>query len=812
LPTKSFSVTFQNPFDTNGALGLKPPEQLETEAVMVTYQAPPSIKAQRHDPAWIFDQAILAHERGLLADAERLYAKVLKKDGNHFGAVCRLGVVRLQQSRFHEAADLFRRAIRLDDKSADAHHYLAFVLTGVAEPDEAIRHYENALALRPDFAEAHNNFGHLFQRIGRFEDALLQFDKALALRPDYPEAYNNKGNVLHILGLAGEGTENYRKAIALKPDYAEAYWNLANALRATRDLNAAVASYEQALAIRANYPECHNGLANTLRLLHREEEAVAHYNKAIALKPSYFDALVNVAELLGQLDREEEALRYFDRALAIKHDSADALIKRGAMLDRNRRYKEAFASFEKAYAIDSNQHSALDGMTRAAAAACDWARREPLAVKLIAQVEQGGVADPLAILSSSDDAAVHLMCAQTFATNVVPQPSAYFWTGQTWRNSKIRLAYLAAGFRQHPTSYLTAELLEIHDRSEFEVFGFSVGPSEIRARIMRACDEFHHVRTKTDVEIAQQMNEMGIDIVIDRSGYTTDARPGIIACRPAPIQVNYIGFPGSLGIEWYDYVIADRIVLPFDQQEVYAEKIVHLPDCYLAHDTTEMKLPEPPTRQQVGLPEHGFVFCSFNNHHKINSTMFDIWMRLLLRIDGSVLWLLGDNGEAEENLRKEALVRGVDPTRLVFAPRVKLEDHLARHRHADLFLDTLPYGAHTTARDALWSGVLLVTCRGRTFAGRVAASVLDAAGLPELVTDNLEDYESLALRLASEPALLQHLRGKLERNRRDCAFFDSDRYRRSIEAAYRTMWQFWQDGQDPQSFAVALEGEHVAAQ
>ena len=770
---------------------------------MMISQTPPS-KSTEHT-SHLFAQALLAHERGLLADAERLYEKVLKKESRHFEAICRFGVVRLQQSRFPQAADLFRRAIELDDKSADARHYLAFALTGIDDFEGAKLNYEKALELRPGFAEAHNNLGHLFMRRHLLEEAISEFEHALALKPDYAEAHNNLGNVLYLLNLTPEAISHYRKAIAANPFYAEAYWNMANSLKAMGNLGGAVKSYEQAIAIRPSYPEAYNSLANTLRSLNRNEEAVAAYQRAIALNPSYVDAHMNTAELLGLLGRQEESLRYFDQALAINPNNATALVKRGMMLLANQRYPDAFASFQKANLIDVEDRYALDGMVRAAAAACDWTQSNPLAAKLAARVAQGGFADPVAFLCFSDEAPLHLTCAQTFAATEIPAARERLWNGQIWRNTKIRLAYLSAGFHRHPTAYLTAQLIEIHDRSRFEVIGVSVGPddgSEIRARIVRAFDQFHDVRLKSDFEIAKQINDMEVDILIDRSGYTSNARPGIFAYRAAPIQVNYIGFPGSLGADWYHYVIADRIVLPFDQQPFYLEKIVHLPDCYLVNDSTEVDLPATPSRRQVGLPEDSFVFCSFNHHFKITAQVFEIWMRLLRSVDGSVLWLLGDNSAAENNLRKEAAAQGVDPVRLVFAPRVALEHHLARHRHAGLFLDTLPYDAHTTARDALFLGVPLITCLGKTFAGRVAASVLEAAGLPELVTGNLEEYESLALRLAREPLVLQKLREKLARNRLQCNFFDSDRYRRHIESAYTTMWQLWQDGQTPRSFSV----------
>src|SRR5262249_19594976 len=359
-------------------------------------------------------------------------------------------------------------------------------------------------------------------------------------------------------------------------------------------------------------------------------------------------------------------------------------------------------------------------------------------------------------------------------------------------------------FYQHATAYLMAELFEKHDPGRFEIIGVSFGRddrSEMRARLIAAFDQFLDVRAKSDAEVARLLSELKVDIAVDLKGYTRDGRPRILAHRPAPIQVNYLGLPGTMGADFIDYIITDEVVLPFDQHSFYSERIVHLPDCYQPNDRRRQIAERTPARAEVGLPERGFVFCSFNNNWKITPEVFDVWMRLLKAINGSVLWLLRDNATAEQNLRKEALARGVDPRRLVFAPRMKLEDHLARHRLADLSLDTPPCNAHTTASDALWAGLPVLTCMGKAFAGRVTASLLNAIGLPELVTSNMADYEALALTLAGDPARLRNIKAKLARNRETDPLFDTDRFRRGIEAAYTKMWEIWQTGATPESFA-----------
>jgi predicted O-linked N-acetylglucosamine transferase (SPINDLY family) len=369
----------------------------------------------------------------------------------------------------------------------------------------------------------------------------------------------------------------------------------------------------------------------------------------------------------------------------------------------------------------------------------------------------------------------------------------------------MRIAYLSADFRRHATAYLIAELIERHDRERFEIIGLSYGPddrSDMRARLAGAFDRFVDVRTSSDEAIARLIERSRVDIAVDLMGHTQFARPAILAFRPAPIQAAYLGFPGTTGADFIDYVIADPIVAPFELQPCFTEKIVHLPECYQVNDSARKIATRIPTREEFGLPAEGFVFCCFNTSWKIAPAMFEVWLRLLRAVPGSVLWLLRDNADAERNLRREAAARGADPSRLVFADRLGPEQHLARHRLADLFLDTLPYNAHTTASDALWAGLPLLTCRGETFAARVAASLLESVGLPELVTTSLGDYETLALELATDDQLRRQLRQRLEGNRLTHPLFDTQRFRRHIEAAYQTMWELWQRRESPRSFSV----------
>ena len=535
--------------------------------------------------------------------------------------------------------------------------------------------------------------------------------------------------------------------------------------------------------------------------LRRLDEALASYARAIALKPDYADAYNNRGNTLRDLGRLDEALASYDKAIALQSNYAEALSNRGGALVDLKRHEDAVASYAAALAIAPDLMPARQGIVMVAQSICNWT----LAARLAGAPTDDNLQyfTPFAALAHCDDPAAHLRCATYHIHERVPKLPRPLWSGTARRQDKIRIAYVSADFRDHAVAHLIAGLIEAHDRSRFEVIGISLGVDDQSAthrRLAEAFDQFHSVRGQSNLAVAKLMHSLKIDIAIDLLGYTRDARPEILAHRPAPIQVNYLGYPGTMAATFIDYVIADPIVLPFDQQPFYTEQIVHLPECYQVNDAKRTISEQTPSRTEAGLPQLGFVFCSFNNNFKINAPVFDIWMRLLRSVQGSVLWLLRDNALAERNLRTEAAARGVDPVRLVFADRVPLEQHLARHRLADLFLDTLPYNAHTTASDALWAGLPVLTCQGHAFAGRVAASLLDAVGLPDLVTEDPQAYEALALRLATDATLLSGMRDQLAQNRLTHPLFDTDRSRRHIEAAYVTMMELFRERRTPARF------------
>jgi len=720
-----------------------------------------------------FRQAVAAYERGQLLEAERLCRAILDADTGHFDATRLLGTVQYRGGRHAEALASYDAALALTPDHAETHSNRGSALKELRRHAEALASYDRALAIAPGFAEAHYNRGGVLKDLKQFGEALASYDRALAIRPRHPDTLNNRGNVLKEMGRIEDALASYDAALALRPTFAEALNNRGGALQA----------------------------------LKRPDEALASYDRALAIAPGYADALHNRGVMLKEMRRFADALACLDAMLAIRPNDPDALANRGSLLMELGRPAEALASYERALAIAPDHAIAFGGVADCAIKLCDWERLVGLSGDVRRRIAAGEpLMFPLVMLGFADEPALHLACARSFIRSQIPALPQPLWRGETWQNERIRLAYLSADFHQHPVAQLMVELLEGHDRTRFEVIGISTAPddgSALRARLIRAFDRFHDVRETAAPDIARLMHDMRADIVVDLTGYTQGGRPEILALRPAPIQVSYLGYPGTLGADFIDYIIADPIILPFDQESFYAEKIVHLPDTYQANESRRANAGAAPSRREAGLPDEGFVFCCFNNHLKITAPVFEVWMRLLGAVDASVLWLSAFNGVGVANLTRAAAAHGIDPGRVIFAPRTEhFEDHLARLRLVDLFLDTLPYNAHTTASDALWAGVPVLTCRGNGFAGRVAASLLHGIGLPELVTTSLADYEALALRLATDPALLAGLRARLERNRPRFPLFDGERFRRHIEAAYITMWQTWQRGEPPRSFAV----------
>jgi protein O-GlcNAc transferase len=645
-------------------------------------------------------------------------------------------------------------------------------------------------------------------RQGNFGVAERIYRSIVAGQPENFAALHLLGMLLHQRGKAEAAVPFLERAIRLKADDAEMHSNLGVALSEAKRFEEAVASYHRALALEPNLAGVHSNLGVALAALKRFDEAIASYRRALELAPENAEALNNLGLALLDIGNAEEAARSFRTALAVRPEWSVALVNLGNALTALKLYPDAIQAFDAALKHDPEHGYARALRLFLKRQICDWSDHDE--ERRITAEKGGGwrkdrdLPSPFMILPLTDDPRVQLECARAYAAQYEVASSS-FRPGAPRRagRDKIRLAYLSPDFRQHATSILLADLIEAHDRDRFEVTAISYGPddgSAMRRRMAEAFDRFVDVRTMSDGEAARGMRELEIDIAVDLSGYTTHARTRILAQRPAPIQVGYLAYPGTTGSAWIDYLITDRFLTPPDLQPFFTEKFAVLPDCFQVNSFRE-PAERTPAREECGLPPAGFVFCSFNNSYKIAPELFAIWMRLLQHVPGSVLWLLGENAWASENLRREAAQLGIDPARVVLAPRAPYAEHLGRHRHADLFLDTLPYNAATTASDALWAGVPLLTCPGRSFVSRIAGSLLSTVPLPELIAPSLEEYERRALHLASHPAELRSLRHKLAEHKAE-RLFNPRRFRQHIEAAYARMWESWRRGERPRSFAI----------
>jgi predicted O-linked N-acetylglucosamine transferase (SPINDLY family) len=711
------------------------------------------------------------------------------------------------QSDWAEAERLCRAILAARADDLEALNLLGIIGAQTRRLDLAVDMFGRAAAAHPEHAVVHNNHANALRTLGRLAEALGACDRALSLNPQYPEAHNSRGGVLHQLGRFEDAAASFERALAIKADYPEALYNRALALQDLDRNEDAALDLERAVAINPQFAEAHYNLGNALRDLNRPAEAARSFELALKAKPDFAQAHNNLGSVLEGLGLKAEAMLHFDRALQIAPTLAAAYFNRGRIREDLGRVDEAAGDYERALGIDRSLDWLPGAWLYLQLRRCEWQGLEASTASILSAVAEGRrAAQAHTVVFVSDDPALQRRAAAISAEESSGFRRPLGPIGRYARHDKIRIGYFSGDYHNHATAQLAAGLFEEHDRARFEVVGFSFGPDKsdpMRRRLAAGFDRFVDVRTRSDREIAQLSREMEIDIAIDLKGFTRDSRTGILARRAAPVQINYLGYPGTMGSAFMDYLVADRIVIPPDTREHYAERIIFLPDSYQVNDRRRQIAPLNASREELGLPAAGFVFCCFNSNVKITQELFESWLRILLRAPGSVLWLLGDNATAQSNLRDRTAVQGIDPGRLIFAPYLPPAEHLARYRAADLFLDTFPCNAHTTASDALWAGVPVLTRMGRSFGSRVAASLLHAIGLEALVTGTEQEYEALAVRLAAHPEEIASLKRRMAESRESVPLFDTPRFTRQIEDAYSMVYERCQRGLEPQDLRVA---------
>ena len=765
--------------------------------------------------------------------AVALLTKAISINPYYADAHSNRGNVLQELQRLDEALVSYDKAISINPNHADAHSNRGITLQKLQRLDEALVSYDKAISINPNHVTFYSNRGNALQELHRLDEALVSYDKAISINPNYADAYSNRGNALKELQRLDEALASYDKAISINHGHADAYYNRGIVLQELQRLDEALASYDKAISINPNHAASYSNRGNALKELQRLDEALVSYDKAISINPNYADACSNRGITLQKLHRLDEALASYDKAISVNPNYADAYSNRGNALKELQRLGEALASYDKAISINpdhaayhSNRGTALhelhrfdEAITHFAKAlslkpASDWVSGQLLYTKMkicdwsnlansIDDISKKVMANekavpPFALLAMNDHALLHKKSAEIFIQSEYPINSTLGPIPAYAKKEKIRVAYFSADFRNHAVAFLTAELFELHDRDKFEVFAFSLQKAPIRdemnLRLRRGFDRYIDVENMSDPEIALLARELEVDIAIDLTGLTQYSRAGIFSYRTAPIQVNYLGYCGTLGADYVDYIIADKSLIPTDSQSCYSEKVVYLPNSFQVNDRKRLISDRQFTRQELGLPENGFVYCCFHNNYKILPATFDSWMRILKAVEGSVLWLFQDNPWVVDNLKNEALNYGVEACRLIFAERMPLSEHLARHRLADLFLDAFPCNAGTTASDALWARLPVLTLMGRSFASRMGASLLNAIGLPELITNTQEEYETLAIELAMNPEKLAEIKLKLENNRLTTPLFDTPLFTKHLEAAYHQMMErHWND-------------------
>ena len=742
---------------------------------------------------------------GQLDDAINSFERAIIIEPNYIDAHYNLAITFKELEQFNDAIKSYEKVLSINPNFAEAHNNLGNALKDIERLDDAVRSYERAITINPNFAEAHNNLGNAFKDIDRLDDAVKSYHMAIAINSNFAEAHNNLGNAFKDLECLDDAVKSYERAITINPKFTEAHYNQGIVLKKLRKLDDAVKSFQIALTINPNFAEAHNNLGSSFNALGQFSAAIECYEKVFTINPNSAEAHNNLGSVLTDLKKSNDAIKCYEKAIAIKPDYAEAYANLGSIYRSRKIRDKALSCFERANTIKPDMDFILGDIINTKMSLCIWDNLPNIVKELKSRIHNNKkVIGPFPLLGLIDDPGLQRKASKIFSNYYYPQNDVLSKIETYPKHKKIRIGYFSADFKIHPVATLTAELYEMHNRDHFEIHAFSFGPDtkdEMNLRIKAGVDHFHDVRLMSYKETVILSRSFEIDIAVDLGGYTANSRTGIFAMSAAPIQTSYIGVLSTMGGNYYDYLVAGQTMIPKENQKYFVEKIVYLPS-YQVNDSKEL----PPevffTRQDLGLPEKGFVFCCFNNTYKITPTTFDSWAEILKNVKQSVLLIFADNNSAKENLTKEIVLRGIKPERLIFGERLARPEYLARYRVADLFLDTLPYNAGTTASDALRMGLPVLTLKGNSYPGRMAASIVNAVNLPELITTSFAEYERLAIELATDPEKLKVIKNKLVRNLATAPLYDTPLFTKNLESAYSEMYDRYQKGLEPDHIYV----------
>lgn len=744
----------------------------------------------------LFQLGLLCAQNHRLNDALFIFNSLQSRIHDDARIPYNLGLIHGLQGNHQSALSAYDEALKIKPNDAETHINKGSIHNDLEQYSLAVDALEKAININSAIPEAWSNLGIALNNLRRYEEAISAYQKAISLHPHYFEAWSNQSVPLKNIKDYEKALESCNEALRLNSNYAEAWLNKGIILHDLKQYEQALTQYDQALRLKPDYAEAWSNKGITLSELKQHDQALAHFNEALRLKPHYAEAWSNKGNTLNELKQYDQALANYDEALRIKPDYAEAWSNKASSLNALKRYRETIIHYEKALSLKQDINWILGDLLCTRMTICSWKNIDQDLEKLITQSQQQKrVAQPFLTLALSDNPLLHQQCSEIFAGHQYPVNLSLGDIPKLPRKAKIRVGYFSADFHNHATGYLMAELFELHNKESFEIIAFSFGPKTndaMRERLQKSFHQFIEVGNISDIEVAKLSRQLGIDIAVDLKGFTQDARARIFSYRAAPVQVNFLGYPGTMGSGYIDYILADQTIITTELRQYYSEKVLTLPHSYQPNDRKRVISSRQFTKQELGLPEEGFVFACFNNNYKITPSTFDSWMKILKSVDGSVLWLLEDNPLAAENLRAEAKQKGVESSRLIFAERMPLPEHLARHRQADLFLDTLPYNAHTTTSDALWAELPVLTLMGESFASRVSASLLKAIDLPELITTSQDQYESMAIELAKNPLKLSGIQQKLIGNKLQKPLFDTPSYTAHLESAYSQIYERYQ--------------------
>ena len=750
-----------------------------------------------------FNLAITFQEIGSITEAIKSYSNAIKYDSRNAEAFNNLGNIYKDLSQNDEAIDCFLSAIEINPSYLEANYSLALTFHDQGMYEDAVNKYQKVVEEKPDFSEAWYNLGSVYKKINLNEAAITSFKKAVAVKPDFIDAYNELGNLYSDLSDL-VALDYYEKAIALDTESAVLHFNIGNAHRKLSFIDNAIESYMQAISIDSKYFEALNNLGYLLKTRGQYEDAIKSFKDALIANPKYADAYNNLGITYYDIGLLDEAKSAYEKALKLNKNYAEAYANLARLFSQSKQYEDSILNFEIAIKLNPDLDFLHGGLLGTKMYISNWDNfSNDLSEIKNMIMEDKKIVDPFTFHSLADHPEFHLKVASQFFDKFIPQKITTkipHYEG----HKKIKIGYFSADFRNHPVSFLTAELFELHDRERFEIHAFSFGSDtndEMNLRIKSGVDCFHDIRDMSHLDAVNFSRSLEIDIAIDLGGYTANSRTEIFAMSVAPIQASYIGFLGTMGTGYYDYIVADKTLIPEGNQKYYSEKIIHLPS-FQVNDST-IEIPDKVfTRKELGLPDKGFVFCCFNNTYKIMPSTFDSWARILDQVEYSVMMLYVDNKIAKVNLAKEIEKRGVSAERLIFGERLPKSEYLSRYRAADLFLDTHPYNAGTTASDALRMGLPILTYTGDSFASRMCSSILSSIDLPELICLNQDQYELKAIDLANNPDKIKKINAKLSNNLLTSQLYDTKKFTKNIESAYIKIYERSQDGLDPEHIYI----------